>query len=205
MRKRTASTSFLFLLLIVLASAAAALSCATRQPMTDSPVVEFEPGLLRYRGPDFEIYVATNTTQFFVGKSDWVMIDAAISGRLATTARLHREAITLITPDGKRYPLARQRELSENYLDIEAIARRARVARVPLEYYRKDRMLCQIPFVIRPGSGTVADSLFISNRQYCLGGFYFHLVDTVQPGSYILVVSTPEGTGRIPFTLAEPK
>jgi hypothetical protein len=179
-------------------------SCATKRIASDNPVVEFEEGLYRYRGPDFEVYIATNTSQFFVGQSDWLMVDAAVAGRLPSTTRLHREAITLITPDGKRYPLARQRELSEAYLDLEAIMRRARVARIPLEYYRKDRRLCLLPFVIKPGSGTVADSLFVNNRQYCLGGFYFRLVDTVQPGSYAIVIQTPEGTGRIPFELAEP-
>jgi len=190
-----------FIAMLVITS----ISCHARRSLATAPVVQLDPNLARYSGPDVEITISTRASGVFTGRSDWLMIDAAATGQFRAVSRMSREAITLITPDGKIFPLASQRVLAKDYGALEGLIRRSSLARTPLEVYAGDREICPLSFLVEPGRGTVTDTLLVNDRQYCIGRFYFYLGETVQPGEYIVQIRTPKGSGRVPFILDPPK
>lgn len=187
---------------IVTASCAACIT-ASRSPVPGTRQVG--DSVFRYQGPDLEMVISTKPAELAVGKERWLVLDVGVNGTRRIVTRLDRENLTLRTPDGRLFPLASQKELTANFDEIEPFLQRTSVARQPLDYYVRDRELCRVPFFAEPGRGTVAEALFVNDRQYCVGPIYFRLEDAVQPGPYELVIVTKGGRGAVPFELPLPK
>src|SRR4029077_18145134 len=70
-------------------------------------------------------------------KTKWLLLDLAIASKQSFI--LHRKDITLLTPDGRRLPVAPQEELLEDSPGITLVLQNARISRRDLTSYFSQR------------------------------------------------------------------
>ena len=187
--------------LVLLVTWALLAACA-RQPLDGAPPVRRSgESVYRLTTADLELTLNVAPARLTVAEREWLVLEIGVSGTRRSASRLDREGVVLVLPDGEQHALAGQRELVENFTDLEAFLRRAAIAGPPLSYHVRDRRRCRVPFFAEAGKGTVADSLFVTNREYCLGHLFYRLQQSVQPGDYRLIVSTERDEGVLPFVL----
>ena len=150
-----------------------------------------------YKGPQVDValsyrYAKANPT------GTWLMLDAAMTS--AVPIEIARGAISVRTPDGTVVPLATQPEFGKAYASLAGSIERANVAREPLGYLVPHRAR-RMELFSEPGRRVVFDSVWLDQWATAYGRLYFELPGGVRQGAYALLISLPQSTVRIPFTI----
>lgn len=114
---------------------------------------------------------------------------------------LHREALSLSTPDGATIPLPSIEEYRK--ADTRAIQNRSRVQRDSINYFPPmASQACRIGFFSDLDQRALPwDSVELDNRRACLGRLFFKVPGGIQHGQHWLNVKFAQGTLRVPFRI----
>jgi hypothetical protein len=176
-------------------------ACSTGSDRFDVDVRETGRYSVAYEGP--ELYA---TVRFYQAERDiggeWLILVAHLRGAHSSGITVvHRNDISVRTPDGSRLPLITQAGFREVYREIHSRVRRAVSSSAPLSMYDEDRRLCDRWFLEEPVGGFAQDEIAISTFEECWGPLVFKVTGGVQPGRWRLVIELEESTADIPFEL----
>ena len=158
--------------------------------------------MVRSVGADLEAILGYNFADASLG-DEWLFLDLALTALRSESIEVKQEAISVVTPDGRRIPLPTQKEFIAAYSEVQSAVRRAAVASQPLEATRGGRRPCDLDFLRIPGTGTTRDTIWINQRELCAGMLAFPVAGGVQPGRWRLVIELEESTLDVPFNLGE--
>jgi hypothetical protein len=138
-------------------------------------------------------------------KTKWLLLDLAVASKQSFI--LHRQDITLLTPDGRDLPVALQEQLFEDSPGITLVLQNARIQRRDLTSYFNQRNGGvpneRIRFQAFPPGTTTASSEVTVDHDHVTGGQL--LFRTPQgfwaPGTYRLEVNTDAGLAALPIKL----
>ncbi len=176
-------------------------TCSTGSGSAKASVRETGRYSVAYEGP--ELYA---TVRFYRAERDlgeqWLILVAHLRGtHSGGITVVHRNDISVRTPDGRRLPLITQAEFREVYREIHSRVRRAVSSSAPLSAYSGDPRLCDRWFLEEPVGGFAQDEIAISTFEECWGPLVFKVTGGVQRGRWRLVIELEESTADIPFNL----
>jgi hypothetical protein len=155
---------------------------------------------VEYRDADAQIVAAYYYSQRN-HDSRWLMIEAGVS----TTERntIERDAVALRTPQGREIPLATQRRIGEDVVQIERLLQNAKVLdhNVASYFAQRDRVetmnLFRLPF------GPVVHNSFVVDRdRVAVGPLFFESpTGAWEKGTYALILRHSKGTAELPIHL----
>jgi hypothetical protein len=137
-------------------------------------------------------------------KTKWLLLDLGIASKQSFI--LHRQDITLLTPDGHGLPVAPQEELFEDSPGITLVLQNARMQRRDLTSYFNQRNGGvpneQIRFQAFP-PGTTASSEVTVDHDHVTGGQLLFRTPRASwdAGTYRLEVHTDAGLAALPIKL----
>jgi hypothetical protein len=113
----------------------------------------------------------------------------------AETAKITRESIRLVGPDGRRYPVAGLKEVRKNYPMLNQDRRVVNAAGIPWEVWYRQRRLRESNFF--PGvmgrSGTVIDHVTLRRQDGMVDLFYFPRPHGFAAGTPVILEISAEG------------
>ena len=138
--------------------------------------------------------------------NEWIMLDVGFTlMEKVKSYTLHREAITLDTPDGQ-LPLPSIEEYRQNESKVQSLQQRLKVQRDSINYFP--------PWVTRvnrlgffsdlDSRGLPWNQVDIDNQSACMGQLYFHVPGGTKYGQYWLNVKFAQSALRVPFRLFTP-
>jgi hypothetical protein len=143
-------------------------------------------------------YQATNRS---VGE-EWMLLEVGMTVLDKTPDyKLHRDAISLETPDGKTLPLPTIMEHREG--STQAIEQRARVQRDSINYFppMASRACALLFFPDLTSRALPADWTELSNNRACVGRLYFKIPGGIAYGQHWLNVKFQNSVLRVPFRI----
>jgi hypothetical protein len=197
-------SSCLPLLCVVVGVGSLLPGCASGSPgavhSTKPGVTQIGETMIRSVGADLEAILGYNFADSSLG-DEWLVIDLALTGLRSESIEVSQKAISVITPDGRRIPLPTQKEFVAAYPETQSLLRRAAIASQPLEATRGGRRPCELDFLRLPGTGTTRTSIWINQRELCVGMLAFPVPGGIQPGRWRVVIELEESDLDIPFDL----
>jgi hypothetical protein len=151
-------------------------------------------------GADLEGVVSYKFANANLG-DEWLIISLAVGGLRGEAVEIRQEAISVRAPDGRSIALPTQEEFIEAYPEIQSTLRRAAIASEPLEATRGGRQPCELAFQRIPGAGSTQKSVWVTDRQLCVGMLSFPVRGGVQPGRWKLSIEFEESIFEIPFDI----
>jgi len=186
---------------LLLAALLVASACATGGNTDYEGVRQTGRYSVSYEGPEMEASVLFHGVDRDMG-SGWLVVVAQLRGTLRSgIVTIHRNDISLRTPDGRRLPLLSQSEFREAYHEIHTRVRRLVTSSEPLQTYASDLRRCDRWFLVQPGRGFSQDELGISSFEVCWGPLVFAVPGGVQPGRWRLIIDLEESRVDVPFEL----
>ena len=180
------------------------LGCGSSSPgtahSTAPGVAQIGETMVRSVGADLEAILGYNFADGNLG-DEWLFIDLALTALRAESIEVKQEAISVVTPNGRRIPLPTQKEFIAAYPQLQSLIRRAAVASEPLEATRGGKRPCELAFQRIPGTGVTRTSVWVNHRQLCVGQLAFPVPGGVQQGRWELVIELEESDLEIPFRL----
>lgn len=199
-------TGFRFPVSILVFVAAFAFGCGSSSPgathSTKPGVEQIGEAMVRSVGADLEAILGYRFAEESLG-DEWLIVDLALTGLRSEAIEVRQEAISIVTPDGRRVPLPTQKEFIAAYSEVQSAVRRAEIASQPLEATRGGRRPCELNFLRLPGSGVTRDAIWINQRELCVGKLAFPIAGGIQPGRWRLVIELEESSLDVPFNLGE--
>lgn len=159
-----------------------------------------ESTAVTYRGPELWLVVDYEFAAQNLAE-EWLLLDFHATGSSGASVSLERDAFFVITPAGRRIPLATQKEFGQAYGGLRAKLRRAQIVRNPLSYFPGGRRACSGGFFAAPGQGLAFDQFTVNSQLVCATMLFFAIPGAVQPGQYVLGIDLEETEVRIPFRL----
>jgi len=196
-------TKMIRILLLVVPLAAAA--CSSGTGTSYEGVRETGRYSVTYEGPEIEAVVRFHGVDRDMG-GGWLVVVAQLRGSpRAGVTSIHRDDISLRTPDGRHLLLVTQSEFREAYREIHSRVRRLVSSSEPLQTYASDVRRCDRWFLAEVGGGFSHDELSISSFEVCWGPLVFAVPGGVQPGRWRLIIELEESRADIPFNLEAPE
>ena len=133
--------------------------------------------------------------------SRWLMIETGISTDNLDT--IHRNDISLRTPQGREIPLATQRRVGEDVSRIEQLLQNARVLshNVASYFVQRDRIESMSLFTL-PFGPVVHDSFVVDRHRVVVGPLFFEApTGAWEKGTYALIVRHSKGAAELPIHL----
>jgi len=157
--------------------------------------------LYYYEGPELEATLGTHETRNALGE-EWLVLALYLRSMSPEgNLTIDRKAISVVTPDGHRLPLATQEEFRSAYAQIHALVRRAEFATSDPRTDPRALRYCDRWFFAEIGEGFPTDELYLANFEPCTGPLVFKVPRSVQPGRWRLVIELEESTADIPFEI----
>ncbi len=176
-------------------------SSNTARGYAGPPVVDQAGQYLKhYLGPQIEALVDYTFAANHLGE-DWLALGVSFTGTQAESVEIHRDGVSLRTPDGTRVFLPSQQEFIEDFNQVQSLTRRAELATQPLDFTGADRRRGALSFLPLPGTAVARESVFVNYRNLYSGMLYFPIPGGVQAGTWKLIVDLEEERVEIPFTL----
>jgi hypothetical protein len=169
---------------------------------TKPGVTQIGDTMMRSVGVDLEAILGYKFASSSLGE-EWLVVDLALTSWKGEAIEVRQEAISVVTPDGRRIPLPTQKEFIAAYPQTQSLLRRAAIASQPLEATRGGRRPCALDFLRLPGTGTTRTAIWINDRELCVGMLAFPVAGGIQPGRWRLDIELEESDLQIPFFLAE--
>ena len=186
---------------LLLAALVGATACATGGNTDYDGVRQTGRYSVSYEGPEIEATVLFHGVDREMG-GGWLVVVAQLRGSPRSgVVTIHRDDISLRTPDGRRLPLVDQKEFRAAYREIHSRVRRLVSSSEPLQTYASDLRRCDRWFLTQPGEGFAQDELGISTFEVCWGPLVFEVPGGVQPGRWRLIIDLEESRVDIPFEL----
>lgn len=162
----------------------------------------------RYKDEKLQMVVSSRYSARHLDRR-WIFFDVMVAGLSGGGVRIHREDVSLETPDGTVLNLPSQSRLAEGLPDIRRVMAEARPSREPLDgYFPFVSVFDRLPFFAVPGEDLVRDEFTVNLRNGAQGDLFFESKsDGWKPGVYALVVRNKWVSARLPFRLPpdEPK
>jgi hypothetical protein len=155
---------------------------------------------VEYRDQDAHIVAAYYYSQRH-HESRWIVIDAVLSTEKRSL--VPREAFALRTPGGREIPLATQRRVGEDTVNVEKLLRNASVEGHDLLSYftQRDRTYGMRLFTF-PFGGVVHDDFTVDRNEVAAGPLFFESpTGAWEDGTYALIVRHPQGVAELPIRL----
>lgn len=179
----------------------ASLGCSSKPPLA-SPVLE--PGgetVMLYRSNEIRLALGYGYAAANVGDS-WLLLELGAMAADYRAPVVRRDNVYIITPSGRRIPMASQREYLQGFASESMKLRRADILRNPLTYFPMRARPCALRFFTDTRRrGTVYDQVTLNDRQACRGRLFFEVPGGVQSGRWILAIELEEETVRVPFRI----
>jgi len=132
--------------------------------------------------------------------SPWLLIDLAASAPQRLI--LHRDHITLVTPDGTELGVASQRDLLAGSPQVTLLLQNAKISRRQLDSYFSQREREPLNFFAFPGNGIVHDDAVVDNDRVTLGELFFaEPAGTWRRGTYRLAIRNERARASLPIIL----
>lgn len=198
-------SSWLPLMCVVVGIGSIFSGCASGPPgavhSTKPGVTQIGETMMRSVGADLEAILGYKFADLSLG-DEWMVVDLALTGLRPESIEVRQEAISVVTPDGRRISLPSQKEFIAAYPEIQSLMRRAAIASQPLEATRGGRRPCELDFLREPGTdGTTRTAIWINERELCVGMLAFPVPGGIQPGRWRMVIELEESDLEIPFLL----
>lgn len=198
-------SSCLSLMCIALSVGPVLSGCASGSPEAERSIY---PGvtrvgetIMRSVGADLEATLSYKFADSNLG-DEWLVVDLALTGVGPESIEVRQDAISVVTPDGRRIPLPTQKDFIAAYPENQSLLRRAAIASEPLEATRGGRRPCELDFLRLPGTaGTTRTAIWINDRELCVGRLAFPIRGGIQPGRWRLVIELEESNLETPFVL----
>jgi hypothetical protein len=187
-------------LLLLLHTGCGSVGNAAGSPTSTPGVSQIGQNQVKAVGADLEGVVGYKFANANLG-DEWLIITVAIGGLRGEAIEIRQDSISIRAPDGRSIPLPPQKEFIEAYPELQSTLRRALVASEPLEATRGGRRPCELDFQRIPGTGTTRTSVWVTQRQLCVGMLSFPVQGGVQPGRWKLVIELEESVLEVPFVL----
>lgn len=156
-----------------------------------------------YEGPELEATVGTRETRNALGE-EWLVLALYLrSTSPEGNLTIDRKAVSVMTPDGHRLPLATQKEFRAAYAQIHALTGRAVFATSDPRTDPRALRSCDRWFFAEVGEGFATDELYLANFVPCSGPLVFNVPRGVQTGRWRLVIELEESRADIPFEIEE--
>jgi len=155
---------------------------------------------VEYRDQDAHIVAAYYYSQRH-HDSRWLVIDAVLSTEKRSL--VPREAFALRTPGGREIPLATQRRVGEDTVNVEKLLRNASVeGHDLLSYFTQRDRTYGMRFFTFPFGGVVHDDFTVDRNEVAAGPLFFESpTGAWEDGTYALVVRHPQGVAELPIRL----
>jgi hypothetical protein len=128
----------------------------------------------------------------------WILVGLAVQARKRIA--IEREQIALVTPDGRRIPLASHEEYLDGRNEVNRLRQNAVVWKRPVEPYFNTDPRHTIQFF--PESGIVTNSFITNLDEVAAGDLFFKAPDGTWPaGTYRLAVTHPDAQFEFPIEL----
>ena len=173
-----------------------------------APVPSSSPGTqiisrnsVLYEGPELAA-----TVSYLQGKKsvaeEWLVLAVELTNpRGAGPVDLHRDDISIRTPDGRRIELVDKQDYFKNYARLQIPVDRT-LDYLPLLYlYQPSRAPCGRWFLEAAPQRISFDEINLSSARTCSGPLVFKVPDGVQPGRWRLVFELEESRPDIPFVI----
>jgi hypothetical protein len=137
-------------------------------------------------------------------KTKWLLLDLAVASKLSFIPT--RKDLSLLTPDGRQMPVARQEELLEDSAGLNSVLQNARIFRRDLRSYFVQRGGGvpdeQIRFQSFPLGKTVSDQATVDRDHITAGQLLFKTPrGSWDAGTYRLEVRSDAGLAAVPIKL----
>lgn len=177
---------------------AAILLCASAALVGQAQLRQVGRAVIEYRSPTINAVAAYEYSRRNHDGA-WVLIELAVLAK--ERIAIHRDQISILTPDERRIPVATQREFLEDQSTLNQLLQNAVVSRRPLELHFTAPLHRTINFFSSPGS--VVHDDFVTNRdEAATGDVLFKAPDGRWPaGEYRLLITHPEAKAQLPITL----
>ena len=132
-------------------------------------------------------------------RGPWLLIEFAVMAK--DRIAIHRDQISLLTPNERRIPLASQQEFLDAQGELNQLLQNATVSRRPLGLYFVIRLQPTIQFFSFPGR--IVHDDFITNQDEAAGGdLFFKSPDgRWASGEYRLRLNHEKAKADLPITL----
>jgi hypothetical protein len=151
-----------------------------------------------YHGPQVDIAMSYRDPKLNPGGT-WLMLDTVMVAA-RDPIEVPRTAISVRTPSGEVVPLATPTEYNNGYPELAWSIIRDDATREPLGLLIARRYL-PLRFFPPRGIGLAFDSEWLDNFHNRYGRLFFKLPDSLQKGTYELLINLPESKVVIPFTI----
>jgi hypothetical protein len=132
---------------------------------------------------------------------EWMLLTVGITVRKpAPSYKLVRENLSITTPDGKRIPLASQKDYRD--ANLMALNMRAQSINDSINYYPPDaNQPCAVKFFADPNSAFPLsyDQVELSWQRICMGRLYFKVPGGIQAGQHFLNIKFANSEVQVPF------
>ena len=155
---------------------------------------------VEYADKDIHIVAAYYYSQLN-HESRWLLIESALSTTDLQT--IHRNAITLRTPQGREIPLASQRSVGEDVPRVEQLLQNASAVshNVSSYFVQRDRVESMRLFTL-PFGPVVHDDFVVDRHRVVVGRLFFEApTGAWERGTYALRVQYSKGTAELPIKL----
>jgi hypothetical protein len=147
------------------------------------------------------VILGYKTANMSVG-DEWMLLEVGATVRDGVSSyKLHRDAISLETPDGSKIPLASVEEYRG--ANLSALQNRAKVARDSINYFPPmASQACRIGFFSEVDNRAMAwDDVELSNMRACTGRLFFRVPGGIKYGQHWLDVKFEKSLVRVPFRI----
>jgi hypothetical protein len=129
----------------------------------------------------------------------WVLIEFGVQAHKRIA--IHRDEISLMTPDERKLPVATQAQFLEDHEELNRLLQNARIWRRPLDSYFVPKPLQTIRFFAAPGQ-IVHDSAVSNQDEVAAGDLFFKSPNgRWEAGMYRLVLNHEHAKAELPIKL----
>ncbi len=151
-----------------------------------------------YKGPQVDVVLSYRFAKLNP-EGGWLLLDTAMTAAKGPV-EVPRTAFSVRTPSGAIVPLATQRDVAEDYAKLASPIARANAIREPMGYLIPQRPR-RLRYFAERRPGLVFSSEWLDEWHNSFGRLFFQIPGGVQKGAYELLISLPEGSVSIPFTI----
>ena len=177
-------------------------ACSSVPPSTTPELKQRAKHAVRYDGPEIQVHLEYWWADDYLSTSN-LMLNWALMVDGTRSTEVERDAITVLSPDGRTIALVDPQEFQRQYPDLLSALNLNNAWGSPPESFSGTRTSCGRWFLSRPGYFRDQPSLTVTPGRWCSGPLVFAVPDGVRRGDWLLIIGFEEGDVRIPFTFGQ--
>jgi len=177
-------------------------ACSSAPPSTTPELTQRAKHVVVYDGPEIKAHLEYWWAVDYISTSNLMLkLSLMVDGTMSTEVK--RDAIAVLGPDGRTFPLVEPKEFQRQYPDLLSALNLNNAWGPPPESFSGIRKSCGRWFLSRPGDFRDQPSLTVTPGYWCSGPLVFAVPDGVRPGEWVLLIDLEGSDVRIPFTLGQ--